>query len=308
MIRNILQYQLRQQISSLTGNDFQEFVVELMFHRYGSDGFIALRRVKDGGADGIIPSKSAVIACWGPDSQAPSKVKKAFEKKAQADYESYKENWQTTHPTWIVAINREPAPQEIQFVQRLQAGSQIIGIDAILHIINNEITCASRRKVLETLKISTDLLSADVVSGLLEDILKNADGTGTVEYTAPLYISDKILINFAPHEADTVEQEYSDLQEEYFSAIADAFVAFDDEEKKRIKRRIVSDYVIANGDSTSAKMTALTLQYLAKYSSFEDVEYREMIRALLFWVFEQCLIGIKTNSEQSGSRGAEIFL
>lgn len=308
MIRDALQNQLRLQVSSLTGDDFQEFVVGLMHHRYGSDGFTAPRRVKDGGADGIIHSKNAVIACWGPDGQAPSKVKKAFEKKVQGDHTSYKKNWHATYPNWIVVINREPAPHEIKFVDGLQAGSPVMGIDEILHMINNELTCASRRKVVESLKISTDLLSLDVISGLLEDILKNADGDGVIEYAPPLYVTDKIRLNFAPHEVDTVDQEYSDLQEEYFVAIASAFEAFDDEEKKRIKRRIRNDYVSACGDSFAVKINTLILQYIGKYSSVDDGEYRDIIRALLFWIFEQCLIGTKTPAEKSGSHVSEVVL
>lgn len=297
MIRSPLQNQLRQQVSRLQGDDFQQFVIQLMFFHYGTDGFTTLRPQKDEGADGIIKSKRAVIACWGPDLKAPSQLKKAFEKKVKSDFDSYQKNWLSTYPNWIVVINHEPAPNEVKFVDSLKSGSPIMGLNEILHLINQEIGLANRRVIYELLQIPKEFVSQDVLDGLLEDILKSAESDAVVEYNSPLYVPDKIRLNFDQHDIDSVEDEFYQLEEEYFSAIKSALSAFEDRELTRIKRKMIQDYHLTIGNSFSEKFNNLTMQYLNKYAFDGDSEFRDVIRGLLFWIFEQCLIGRKTPAE-----------
>ena len=208
MIRTPLQNQLETQVSRLEGNDFQEFVITLMFFRYGADGFATLRRCKDEGADGIIVHGKTVIACWGPGfTKSASQLKKAFEKKIQADFDSYKANWENTYPNWTVMTNHDPAPGiEIKFVDGLESKSPVTGLSAIIHLINHEINLANRRDVFKFLQIPNEFVSQDVLDGLLDHILKTAEIETTIEYLSPLYVPDKIRLNFNQYDIDSVEE------------------------------------------------------------------------------------------------------
>lgn len=298
MLRSPLQNQLRQQLSYLYGDDFQSFIIQLMFFIHGTDDFNTIRPRHDKGADGILIKKQAVLACWGPESKPSSKLQKAFEKKVKADYDSYSEFWEVIYPNWIVVINHEPAPAQIKFVSDLKPGSPIWGLNELINLINNELVSAKRRKVFHLLGISKEYISQDILDGLLEDMLQAADSAATIDYQkSPLYIPEKISLNFNEYDIGSVEDEFYALEEEYFSAIHSALSAFDDQELTKIKRRILTDFNMSSGAFFSEKFNNLTLYYLNKYASDSDNEFRDLIRGLLFWIFEQCLIGKKTATE-----------
>jgi hypothetical protein len=302
MLPTPLENILRKQITSLQGDDFQSFITELMFFRYGASDFNTLRRRKDKGADGIIQSKQAVIACWGPEIKPLNKLQKPFEKKVGTDLVSYQNNWADIYPNWIVVTNHEPAPSELRYVSTLKPSTPIWGANEILHIIGHEISYANRRKIFAFLKIPNEYISQDILAGLLEDILSVAESDATIAYQgAPMYLPDKIQLNFNLHDIDSIQQEIWSLEEDYFEAIQSALGAFEDTELTKIKGKLIFDYNMAQGNSFAEKLNNMTMQYLHKYAADGDDEIRRIIRGLLFLIFEQCLIGAKTAAEKNQS-------
>ena len=298
MLASPLENILRQQISSLQGDDFQLFITKLMFFRYGAADFNTIRRRKDEGADGIIQSKQAVIACWGPEIKPLSKLQKPFEKKVWSDLVSYQNNWADVYPNWVVVTNHEPAPSELKYLASIKANTPMWGVNEIMHIIGHEISFVNRRKVFALLKIPNEYISQDILAGLLDEILSSAEDDATIVYQAPLFLQDKIKLNFIPHDIDSIQEEIWLLEENYFDVIERALGTFEDTELTRIKRKIVTDYNMSSGNSFADKLNNLSTQYFHKYSPDGDNEVKQIVRGLLFLIFEQCLIGTKTDTEK----------
>ncbi len=69
--------------------------------------------------------------------------------------------------------------------------------------------------------------------------------------------------------------------------------AYDDEEKKRIKAKILRDHNKYSGDFKT-RLQSQTEAYLEKNAGSEvDDDYEYFIRAVLLYHFEQCLLGKK---------------
>ena len=69
-----------------------------------------------------------------------------------------------------------------------------------------------------------------------------------------------------------------------------------DEDFEKLKHRIKYDYTNKSGDFKT-RLQQLTEKYLGKYSSENDDDYLYYIRAVLIYLFEQCLIGNKIKGE-----------
>ncbi|MBN1340794.1 MAG: hypothetical protein JXA03_15805 [Bacteroidales bacterium] len=291
MMNSPLQNKFKIQIETLTGFEFQDFIVELFLIKYGSTGFTVLRKKKDKGCDGIIVSEKQVIACYGP---VDSKQKK-FEKKVDEDFDDYINNWQSTFPNWMFIVNHDVTPSQINKVEGLKKGTPLVGIKGILSIID-ELDGYQKRKLAKYLNIDSEFLAKDYLREILDDLLKNSSSVEPrKEYSKPIYITDKVKLNFDGEDIQIVLDEYN-IVAEYFIDIQDLIYCYEDEDIDKIKHRIVYDFSQTNGAFID-RFNILTKQYLSKYSTETDDDYRFYTRALLIYVFEQCLIGNKTENE-----------
>lgn len=283
------------QIKTLTGFEFQDFIVELFLQKYGPTGFTVLRKTKDLGCDGIIVSKKQVIACYGPvDSD-----QKKFDRKVNDDFDDFKNNWQSRFPDWMFVVNHDVTPLQINKIEALKKGTPLLGLKGILSIID-ELNSYQKRKLAKYLNIEDEFLAKDYLKEILEDLLKNSSSIEPrKEYSKPIYIKDKVKLNFNIVDIQNILDEY-DIVAEYFSDIQDLFYGYEDEDIDRIKHRVVYDYSQTNGVFMD-RFNTLTKLYLSKYSIDTDDEYRFYVRALLIYVFEQCLIGNKTETENDTS-------
>lgn len=281
------------QIESLTGFDFQDFVIELFLQRFGPSGFTVLRSKKDKGCDGIINSEQKVVACYGPRKYNQS----TFTNKVEEDFEDYKKNWQKQYPNWMVIVNHSLAPFQITKVNKLKSGSTIIGITNILALIE-ELPNYKKRILGRYLKIEEEFFVQDYIQEILDDLLKNSDSEEPRKpYSKPLYFSDKVKLNYEQLDITDILSEY-DVLAEYFSDISNLINGYEDDEIDKIKHKIISDFSQIKG-TFKDRLEELTLRYLMKYSIETDSDFKFYIRALLIYMFEQCLIGDKTNQENA---------
>jgi len=280
------------QVEALTGFDFQDFIAELFLLKYGTTGFTVLRKKKDKGCDGIIVSKKQVIACYGPVDNDQKK----FDKKADDDFEDFKNNWQSIFPNWLFVVNHEIKPAQVNKIESLKKGSPLIGIKGILSIID-ELNSYHKRKLASYLNIDREFLAKDFLNEILDDLLKNSNSVEPRQkYYKPTYIIDKVKLNFAEVDVQSILDEF-DIVSEYFSDIQDLIFGYEDNDIDKIKHRIIFDYSLTNG-TFKDKFSHLTNLYMAKYSADSDDEYRFYVRSLLIYIFEQCLIGTKTDTEK----------
>ena len=290
-----LQNKFKIQIEALTGFDFQDFIVELFLLKYGSTAFTVLRKKKDKGCDGIIVSEQQVIACYGPVDNDQKK----FDRKAEEDFDDFKNNWQSKFSNWMFVVNYEVKPAQINKIESLKKGTPLVGIKGIISIID-ELNSSKKRKLAKYLNIDREFLAKDFLKEILDDLLKNSNSVEPrKEYNKPIYITDKVKLNFAEEDVQVALDEY-DIVAEYFSDIQDLINGYEDDDIDKIKHRVVYDYSQTNG-TFKERLISLTNLYLAKYSSDGDDEYRFYVRALLVYIFEQCLIGIKTNTENDSA-------
>lgn len=290
-----LQNRFKLQIEALGGFDFQDFVAELFLLKHGSTNFTILRRTKDKGCDGVIVSEKRVIACYGPVENDQKK----FDKKADEDFEDFANNWQSQFPNWMFVVNHDVTPAQISKIEKLKKGTPLIGIKNILSIIN-ELDNYKRRRLAKYLKIEPDFIAKDYLREILDDLLKNSNSYEPRKaYIKPVYFTDKVKLNFVEADVQEVLNEY-DLVAEYFADIEGIIYGYEDDEIDRIKYRIITDFIQTQGEF-KGRLETLTKQYLGKYSSDGDDDYKFYIRVLLIYIFEQCLIGSKTEKENDST-------
>jgi len=277
------------QIESLSLFDFQNFIIKLFILRYGAENFIPPRDIKDKGADGIIVDQNTVIACYGP-----KKIdKNRYLTKIVEDFNSYEENWAANYPNWMFVTNNEIPEYAISKINSLKRNVKQIGIKNLLQFIE-DLPHHSKRQLAEYLSIDKTFLSQDYLKGIIEDLIKDASFTpDNIHYQQRIDFLKKIQLNYEQEDIDGALDEYdSFIENGVFNVIGSLLSAYEDEDFEKLKHRILYDYMNKSG-VFKIRLKELTEQYLAKYSSNDDDVYLYYVRAVLMYLFEQCLIGKK---------------
>ncbi|NOQ26431.1 MAG: hypothetical protein GQ564_13825 [Bacteroidales bacterium] len=292
-MNNPLRNSFKIQIQSLYLFEFQDFITELFMLRYGTENFIPPREIKDKGADGIITDKNMVIACYGP-----KKIDKdRYTQKIANDFKLYSDNWQTDYKNWMFVTNNNIPEWGITKINSLKKDSLQIGLDNIVLFVE-ELPSYQKRELGNYLNINKDLFALDYLKEIIEDLIKDASFTNdNVEYTKQIYFPDKVSLNFDQEDIPFIFQEYDSYFEKgVFNEISNLLFGYDDEDFEKLKHRIIYDFNNKTGNA-KGRLYQLTEKYLDKYSNENDDEYLYYIRAILIYLFEQCLIGIKTIGE-----------
>lgn len=292
-MNNPLQNSFKIQIQSLVLYEFQDFITKLFMYKYGVDNYIPPREIKDKGADGIIIDKNTIIACYGP-----KKIdKNSYLEKIEGDFKLYKDNWQSQYKNWMFVTNNNIPEWGIQKINKLKSDSLQIGLDNILFIID-ELSSYQKRELGYYLNIEKDLFANDYLKEIFEDLIKDASfADENIKYEKQIYFPEKVNLNFNQEDINEVLTEYDVYFEDgVFNDIKGLLYGYDDEDNNKLKIRIISDLSSKSGDFKS-RLLQLTEKYLDKYSCENDDDYLFYIRAILIYLFEQCLIGTKTKGE-----------
>ena len=295
MMNNPLKNQIITQISALKETPFENFVTELMLMRYGENGFITIRDKSDEGCDGIIIEDNEVIACYGPLRYN----KTSFNKKAKDDFDSYKKNWEQKYSNWKMVVNHDPAPQEIKKVEELKKDSKIWGIKNLVHIIEDKLSSKQRRDIARYLGVDKDVIVMDYIKEVLDDLLNNTTAKKDLNYNRPIYLPDKVKLNFEESEIDNFNEEYEIFAEDgTLSGINNIIQGYEDDEINKIKIRVISDFDLIGLNTFKDKLEGVMRQYKLKYSREDDDDYNFYIKAIIIYCFEQCIIGKRTPGEK----------
>ncbi len=282
------------QIENLYKYDFQDFITKLFMLRYGVENYISPRDIKDKGADGIIINKETIIACYGPEKIN----QKSYLNKIENDFKSYSDNWKLSYKNWMFVTNNDIPAWAIQKINSLKKDAKQIGIKNILQFIE-ELSSSNKRELGKYLNIQTELFAKDYLNEIIEDLIKDISFTDTnTEYKQQIYFSDKVKLNYVQEDIAGILQEYDIyLENGVFSEIKSLLFGYEDEDTNKLKIRVISDFNNKSGNFKS-RLQQLSEKYLDKYSSENDDEYLYYIRAVLIYLFEQCLIGTKTKEEK----------
>jgi hypothetical protein len=286
----------KMQIENLKGSEFQAFVSKLFSLEYGGTGYTIMRDTKDKGCDGIIESEKRVIACYGDDNGKESaKRKKDFKQKASSDFEKYKNNWQKLYPGWSIVINNEIDPDYDLFVKTLNSKASVIGTAQLLEMIEN-LKNFQQKKLGEHLKMEKDFFSQDYLEKILEDLLVSEVDTNKISYDKNTLISvnKKIEINYSNQDIENVKKDFESLLEAgSLDLVKDLISSYEDTDIAKIKNRILTDFNNLPNGNFKQKFDFFVKHYIEKYSVENDDDYLWSVKSLLYYLFEQCLIGKK---------------
>ena len=285
---------LKIQIQSLFKYEFQNFITKLFMFRYGAENYIPPRDIKDKGADGIIVNKETVVACYGPEKID----KKRYLEKIDDDFSSYSEFWSDKYKHWMFVTNNDIPEWAISKIKSLKNDTTQIGLKNILQFIE-ELSSSQKREIGSYLNVEKELFAQDYLKEIIEDLIKETSFTNeNIEYKKQIYFPDKVSLNYNQEDIDSIFQEYDIYFENgVFNEIKSLLYGYEDEDTNKLKVRIINDFNNKSGDFKS-RLQQLTEKYLDKYSSENDDEFLFYIRAVLIYLFEQCLIGRKTKGEE----------
>lgn len=290
-----LMSQMRVQISSLQGFNFQDFISKLMYLAHGVDNFTTLRRVKDKGCDGIILSQDCVVAAHGPDNLK----KPNFKSKVDGDHKSYLENW-GKHKNWRFIVNYDLAPEEAQYITSLGEGKSVWGLERLLSFIES-LNNPQKRKIAEYLGIdASEYLSNDYIKEVLQDLLElDGNHLENLSYKPSklVEVTEKMKINYDLADLQQAIDRY-ELLVDTFPDIDALFASYSDDEKSKIKLRVIHDFNSKRG-SFKEKLEQTISHYMEKYAHLSDDDYLFYIEAIMTYLFEQCLIGERGNADTS---------
>lgn len=284
-----LETSVRTQLQALEGFDFQDAIVRLKWLIHGVDGFQDLRRVKDGGCDGIILSERRAIACYGPNETTPKKLAK----KVTNDHVSYVNNWAARYPQWRVYLNRNPGPDDEKLVSTLHPGADIHGAARIMEHFRN-LEWGKKVEFARLLRVDEQLIARDFLRPLLDDLAQERVVGDVLEYRkkAP-EIAEKIRANYLPDEIEN-EIRLNGYTFEQQATAMELLESYDDRDLSRIKATILSHFQEGRatpGPSFRDKIESLIARYGFLYAPNGDHGLQLAIRGLVFHLFAQCLIG-----------------
>lgn len=293
----LLKNAFKTQIENKRGFDFEDFIDELFLLKYGADNYLPIRKVKDNGNDGTIISERKILACYAPKKY----VRKDFEEKVlgtktkTGDFEKYKSEWESDFANWEMLVNHDVAPEQLTIIDNLDGNTSIKGIKQIISIIE-DLPRNKLRKLAKFLEIDSFIIQ-DYIRDILNDLLTNSIvDEEIIKYKHAPYIPKKIEINYNEEDVDGALSEFLEISQN-FNIVENILVGYEDDEKGKIKFRVIEDFNKLSG-SFKEKLNNLTIQYTEKYGNISDDDYRFYVKTILLYMFEQCLIGKKTEKEK----------
>jgi hypothetical protein len=285
----LLRKQFRRAINLLTDSSFQNFIAFLFSTAHG-DSFTTVKQKHDKGSDGVL-NGDTILAAYGPETY----TLRAFKKKANNDYKSYRENWKSTHPNWMVIFNDDFMATMVQHVDALHNGANKIGLSELVHKIES-LPWGKISRIGDYLGIPSELLINDLIGHVVNDLIcVNDAGQATLHRPHAIYIGDKIAINY-------IESEIPDATDEYYRCLEffDSTQAILREhtpmEVSALRGRISTDFNSLGG-TFADRFRGLLGRYCQTRPS--DDLYRFAVTVLLTFFFEQCLIGAKVERERT---------
>ncbi|MFG4003418.1 hypothetical protein [Flavobacterium aquidurense] len=294
----LLKNAFKMQIQSKEGFEFEEFMDELFLLKYGVENYIPIRRIKDKGNDGTILPEQKILACYAPRKYSKtdfqSKVLGAVNK--EGDFEKYQKNWKDKFSNWEMYVNHEVSPDQFTLIQGLDGNTSIQGIDQILSIVD-ELVSSKKRKLAAYLGIESFFIQ-DYIQEIINDLLNASseeDKALHFDRKSLVHPQRKIELNFEQEDWDGMNSEMVLVMAE-FNTITNILSGYNDDEINTLKRRIINDYNKLSG-KFKERLYNLTDHYTMVYGNMKDDEYVKCVKSILLYMFEQCLIGRKTENE-----------
>jgi len=169
----------------------------------------------------------------------------------------------------------------------------IICIEGLLQKIADQ-TWTIKMAIFRSLDIPEQYLSNDVISTVIEDLIQVSDRGDSFEpYEKPAYIQDKIELNVSKaHQASFLDEYEESLA--IFSLVSSVVKSRSQGSVAAIRSKVRSTYGSLSG---SFEVRLNELVKIMSQGKCRDDYYSHHMRVVMLYFFEQCLFGLKPNSE-----------
>jgi len=286
-MEDIFEHQIKKHIERLKENSFQDFITNLLVMKHGSQ-FTPIRQKKDKGCDGIIENRT-VIAVYAP----PKGGLREFKKKVADDYGLYLANWHSKYPNWCYVYNEPYTAEMIKCFDELDPSIEKWDINHVMNIFR-ELNWAKKRDMAARLGIDENYFINDILKNVVDDLIRSgAKDTILLKHKRPVYIEDKIELNFDNADIPAALTEYAEALP-YLAELKNVLKSYPDGEIASLKSRVIVGFNKLSGDFKT-KMNNLN-EGLAERNKNDDI-YKYYVRVVLIYFFEACLIGKKAEGE-----------
>lgn len=285
----------RLRIQSRKDTMFQSFIERLYVTCYGKN-FVPIKQKRDKGCDGILNGKT-IIAVYAPEKHSLKNFKTKILNETSGnlgDFNKYKKYWQEKYPGWQIVYNGEFTAEMVQFVHSLKNDVELLGLQHILELIRNQYW-GHIRQLADYLDIEEEYLINDIFDEIIQDLLKGRRRTKkNIKYKPPKYIEEKIPLNFSGKDIETAKTDYREALKHFHNLNSILKNQYDDDDLDVLKNRVRDDIDKYSG-TFKEKFNNLITEYSKKYT--HDDEYKRFVKTLLIYLFEQCILGKKTEWE-----------
>ena len=280
---------IHSQIACLYDSRFQDFIDCLYATSYGPS-FVPVLQKHDKGCDGLIPSTGTAISVYAPQNYTLG----AFKRKAGDDFHKYEKNWASEYPNWQYLYNGEYTAEAQNYLRSLKADVTLMSRTHLAGLIDR-LSWANKRRIASYLRIDEQYVIHNVLDEILDDLLTRSETEAeSRRWESPVYVGDKIAINYSPSDLDTAMRQQEECMP-YFGILQRLLAQLTPTDLASLKSRIANDYLGLDGDFAK-RIFRLTQQYSEKYPG--DDTYEFCSRVVLLFLFEQCIIGRRTATEQ----------
>lgn len=284
----ILKGVIKKAILSLSGIQFQEFCNELLL-KHLNNKFNVVKNKRDLGSDGIGLGET-VYAIYSPEKRNLN----IFKKKIKEDFDKYEEKWKTLYPRWTFIYNETFTSAELLEIQK-HTSEQPWGIENLLEIIGN-LSYTNCKFICSWLRIDNNYFSNNLLNHIVQELAK--DEQGIIPPTKkPLYIKDKIEINFSLEDRELIIEEY----ERSLPKLNRLKDILNEELFQKVWEKILRNY---NNTFGNFKERLYSLESCLTEGHKEDDTYCEYVRIVIIYFFERCLLGKKTLEEQKNDNSS----
>ena len=279
---------LDNKIVKLHGNNFQDFINKL-FQLFYREEYIPIRQQHDRGNDGCLKDKTRMFAVYSPETKT---TEKEIEKKFEDDFQKYSTNWKSQGYKRFTFIFNSPEPNIIDITASQQTLANTYNADFWTrgYLLNNII---GKLSFSDIRKLAVDILAMDeqqyrfsIIQWVVEDLVKRNESNIEINYILPIGIEEKIKKNFDVNDVETVKKQALNFHKD-FSKLEEILEY--EETSKLLKNRILNSYEDTDSGKPFKDRIKILKNNLSNQSQDDDYVY--YVECIIFYTFEQCLIG-----------------
>ena len=282
---------LNLKIAPLQRNHFQEFI-NYLFNLYYGENYTPIRPQQDQGNDGCLEDKTKLFAVYAPET---GKNFAEVRDKFTSDFGKYKQHWSENYQQFVFIFNspeqnvldKTAEQQQLALKHESEFWTRGYLLD---DIIGNLKFSNIRKLAIEYLGIDEYQYTFSIIKWVVSDMQKEYNNINDIDYTLPIDIDEKIVKNFNKNIVASIRKKIQNFHKD-FSKLEE--ILKDEQTSKVLKIKVINTFNEANPQISFYERIKIMKKYLSKES--EDDDYLYYVECIIFYIFAQCLIGIRND-------------